>query len=167
MKTSQKKLFRRFLAATLLIGGPFQLAAPLLAQTAPRPTTANTTISNTATATYDDADANTPLFNATSNTVTITVAEVAGITITGAGAVDADGGSLQPNDVINFDYTLTNVGYDATRFAIPNTASVTGPGTVTSVQYTLDGTNYIPVPANFITGSVIGGGTFQVQGKRI
>lgn len=102
MKKSRKNpLFRRILAATLLVGGAFQLAVPVLAQTAPS-TAANTSISNRVTATYDNADATTPTFNATSNTVTITVAEVAGITITGT-AVDVNGGTLQPNDVINME----------------------------------------------------------------
>lgn len=72
----------------------------------------------------------------------ITVAEVAGIFITSAGTpVDTNGGTLQPNDTVNFDYTLTNIGNDATRFIIPNTASVTDPGAVTAVQY-FDGSNY-------------------------
>lgn len=94
MKNSRNQLFRRILTATLLAGGTFQLAAPVLAAG----TTAGTSISNTATATYDDADPTTPTFNTTSNTVTITVAEVGGLSVTGAATTDTNGGTVLPGD---------------------------------------------------------------------
>ena len=80
----RKNLYRQLLTAALLVGGTFQIASSALAQTAatPTPTSANTSISNTATATYNDAGNPTgPALNSTSNTVTITVAEIAGLYI--------------------------------------------------------------------------------------
>jgi hypothetical protein len=169
MKNSRKnQLFRRLLAATLLLGGTFQLAAPVLAQTVPptqpgQDTTAGKVIRNTATGTYEDPNQPGQTINTTSNTVTITVAEVAGITVTGSSVVDANGGTLQPNDNIQYNFTVTNVGNDATRFFIPNTAAVSGPGTLQAVQYSTDGT-YTDVPADGLTtGSINPGGTFSVR----
>lgn len=78
MKQKQSRLYRTVVATALLANGIFQFIAPVLADG----TTAGTTISNTATATYEDPNVpNTPI-NSTSNTVTVTVAEVAGITVT-------------------------------------------------------------------------------------
>lgn len=51
MKKPRKNLYRQLLTTALLIGGTFQIASSVLAQTAPTPTSANTAISNTATAT--------------------------------------------------------------------------------------------------------------------
>ena len=93
--------------------------APVLAQLAPG-TQAGTSISNTATATYEDDDGNS--FDASSNTVTVTVAEVAGIEITASGTTNNDDnndGNLNNGDTVDFDFTVTNVGNDPTRFRIP------------------------------------------------
>lgn len=131
MKSRQKNsLFHRVLVSTLLLGGTFQLAAPVLAAG----TTAGTSISNTATATYDDADPTTPTFNTTSNTVTITVAEVGGLSVTGAATTDTNGGTVLPGDTINYDYLITNVGNDPTQVFIPGAATVTGPGAAGTIQ---------------------------------
>ncbi|MGA7953549.1 MAG: hypothetical protein WCA07_08510 [Gloeobacterales cyanobacterium] len=93
-------------------------------------TAAGTTISNTATATYSD-NAGTPQPPATSNTVTVTVAEVAGITVTAAGVTPAIAGPITPGSIVYYDYVVTNIGNDNTRFTIPNLATVTsGPGSV-------------------------------------
>lgn len=136
MKTSRKsQLFRRLLAASLLVGGTFNLAAPVLAAG----TTAGTPITNTASGTYEDSNAPGVPINTTSNTVTITVAEVAGISLTQAAApADVNGGSIQPGDVVNYDFLITNTGNDATRFFIPDTATVTG-ATQRTIQYSTDG----------------------------
>ncbi len=89
MKKPRKNPYRQLLTAALLVGGTFQIASSALAQTAPTPTSANTAISNTATATYNDAGNPTgPALSSTSNTVTITVAEIAGLYINTAGVVD-------------------------------------------------------------------------------
>lgn len=136
---SEKSLsqYSRPLIASLLIsGGLLQLAAPVLAEGTP----AGTTISNTATASYEDpSDPNKPL-NAVSNTVEVKVAEVAGITVVadtftlvkGAGN---SGTAAEANDTVNFDFTVTNVGNDPSKLRIPGTAASTGASTVSQVQY--------------------------------
>src|SRR3712207_3028135 len=52
-------------------------------------TAAGTSISNTATATYNDPNNPGQTLNATSNTVSITIAEVAGITVTPSAVSDS------------------------------------------------------------------------------
>lgn len=96
------------------MGGTFNLAAPVLAVG----TNAGTGISNTATATYEDPN-NPGTINATSNTVTITVAEVAGITAVPIGVNDPNGGSVSPGDTLEYNFRLTNVGNAATNIFIP------------------------------------------------
>ncbi len=102
---------RHLLAATLLLSGAVYFARPAWADTP-----AGTTISNTATATFIDSGTNST-YNATSNTVTVVVAEVPGITIT-AGTPS----NTTPNagDLIYVDFVVTNTGNDPTKFFIPN-----------------------------------------------
>ena len=76
MNGKTSSVFQRLLAATLLVSGLGAIAAPAFADG----TAAGTSIDNTATATYDNPDAPGTPFNATSNTVRVTVAEVAGVT---------------------------------------------------------------------------------------
>ncbi|MGB3653867.1 MAG: hypothetical protein WBA41_22005 [Rivularia sp. (in: cyanobacteria)] len=128
----QGQVYRSLVASALVANGVFQFVAPVLAQTA-----AGGTISNTATATYeDDDDPNTPPINATSNTVTVTVAEVAGITVEGVEIPFKDGGDNNSDDNYNatdefyFVYDVTNVGNDPTKFKIPDAPEVNGPGTL-------------------------------------
>ena len=149
------------LATTLLVGSALSLPTATLAAG----TSAGTTISNTATATYEDPNAPGATINATSNTVTVTVAEVAGITATPLAINDVNGGTVLPNDVLNYDYRLTNVGNDPTRFFIPGSAVVTGPGTAGTVQYSLDGgTTFSPVPvAGLTTASIPAGSSVIVR----
>ncbi len=79
MKKPRKNSYRQLLTAALLVGGTFQIASSALAQTAPTPTSANTAISNTATATYNDAGNPTgPALSSTSNTVTIPLLSLSG-----------------------------------------------------------------------------------------
>lgn len=143
MKNYRKNPYRQLLTAALLFGGTFQIASSVLAQTAPTPTSASTSISNTATATYSDAGNPTgPALTSTSNTVSITVAEIAGLYINTAGVVDGTTGTsgIQANDTIFFDFDVTNVGNDPTRIVIPNLARIAGSGTVSgSLQYQLPG----------------------------
>jgi hypothetical protein len=130
MNGKTSSVFQRLLAATLLVSGLGAIAAPAFADG----TAAGTSIDNTATATYDDpANPNTP-FNSTSNTVKVTVAEVAGVTVTPLSTIDVNGGTVLPSDVVNYEYKVTNVGNDTTGFYIPGTPVVTGPGTATAVQ---------------------------------
>lgn len=90
----KSNIYRSLIAATLVVNGIFQFVAPVLAEG----TSAGTSISNTATATYEDPNNPGTTINTTSNTVVVTVAEVAGITVTGAGTTlqnDVDGDSTQ------------------------------------------------------------------------
>lgn len=162
MKRKTSLICQHLLAATLLVGGLNALVAPAFADG----TAAGTSIDNTATATYDNPDDPTKPFNATSNTVKVTVAEVAGVTVTPLSTIDVNGGSVLPNDVVNYEYKITNVGNDTTEFYIPGTATVTGPGTAAPVQITgyikPDGTRVnfpspITVPANTAKTSAIPG----------
>lgn len=63
-------------------------------------------------------DANNPgtASTSSSNTVTITVAEIAGLYINTAGVVDNTPATtgIQANDTILFDFDVTNVGNDPT-----------------------------------------------------
>jgi hypothetical protein len=122
MKNSRKgRLYRQLLTATLLIGGTFNLVAPAIAAG----TAAGTNISNTATGTYlDPSDTtNTPI-NTTSNTVTITVAEVAGIDV----SANSQPSNASPGGNLTYDYKITNSGNDPTKFVLPTKATLSGSG---------------------------------------
>jgi hypothetical protein len=156
---NRQHFYRPLLVATLAIGGFLQFVTPLLADGTP----AGTAIRNTATATYEDPNQPGTPINATSNTVTVTVAEVAGITVTPLATTDVNGGTVLPNDVINYDFKITNVGNDPTLFFIPNSAAVSGPGTQQTasgqplVQITgyiaPDGTTTAVAPINVTSGA--------------
>ncbi len=162
MNGKTSSVFQRLLAATLLVSGITALAAPAFADG----TAAGTSIDNTATATYDNPDDPTKPFNATSNTVKVTVAEVAGITVTPLSTIDVNGGNVLPNDIVNYEFKVTNVGNDTTEFFIPGTPTVAGPGAATVVQITgyikPDGTRVdfptaVAVPAGTTKTSAIPG----------
>ncbi|OYD93792.1 hypothetical protein CDG76_17610 [Nostoc sp. 'Peltigera membranacea cyanobiont' 210A] len=167
----QRKLYQFLVATSLLTGSFFQFLAPVLADG----TTAGTSISNTATATYEDPNSPGTTINATSNTVVVTVAEVAGITVTGSGVTDNNGGNVAVGDLLIYTYSLTNVGNDPTKFHIPNQATTTGPGTVSgtlpnggtvnNLQYSTDGgQTWINVPQGGVdTPSVPVNGTVLVR----
>lgn len=108
--------------AALLAGGLFQPLFPAFAAG----TDAGEQISNTATATYSDEPNSTdPPINATSNTVTVTVAEVAGLTAVPAGFADLDGGAVEAGDTLQFDFNVTNIGNDATNVFFPGEDNLT------------------------------------------
>ncbi|MDM9581446.1 hypothetical protein [Nostoc sp. GT001] len=171
----QHKLYQFLVATALLTGSLFQFLAPVLADG----TTAGTSISNTATATYEDPSSPGTTINATSNTVVVTVAEVAGITVSASGVTDATSSptntTVQVGDLLIYTYTLTNVGNDPTQFRIPNLATTTGPGTVSgtlpnggvanSLQYSIDGgQNWQNITSTEVfTPSVSPGGTVLVR----
>lgn len=110
------KLYRSLVTTLLIANGIFQLIVPALAEG----TKAGESISNTATATYEDPlDPGTKI-NTTSNTVVVTVAEVAGITVTASGVTDCTPATpVSVGDTVNYTYTITNVGNDATKFRVP------------------------------------------------
>jgi hypothetical protein len=149
---------RQIIAASLLVGGALQVAAPVFAEG----TTAGTTISNTANATYNDPDGNT--INSTSNKVDIKVAEVAGIDVSSNNTPT----SAAPLGTINYDFVVTNTGNDPTKLVLPGTASLTGPGTVTQVIYSTDptfatSTDITSTTAQTTTSSVAADGKLYVR----
>jgi uncharacterized repeat protein (TIGR01451 family) len=124
------------------------------------------TIDNRATGSFIDTATDNPV-EIFSNTVTVTVVEVAGITIVAQTPIEAtpaqagtNAGTYQSivgihtGDLVYFDFVLTNVGNDPTAFFIPAApASVTG-GTFNSTNVPLQiiavdpdgtGTGYSPI----------------------
>ncbi|MBE9216010.1 hypothetical protein IQ247_25670 [Plectonema cf. radiosum LEGE 06105] len=146
---SQKKNFvkkgqfyRSLVATALIANGAFQFVTPVLAEGS----AGGQPIDNTATATYEDPNNPGETINTTSNTVTVTVAEVAGITVTPANTEFQDGGDIGGDTKINvgdklyYNYTVTNVGNDPTKFRIPDQPTVTGPATLDgAVEISYDG----------------------------
>jgi hypothetical protein len=162
MKTITRLPYRSLLAVMLAASGLISLVLPVLADG----TVAGTSISNTANATYEDPNAPGTTIDSTSNTVTVTVAEVAGLTVTASGVTDVNGGQVQVGDQLKYTYTLTNVGNDPTKFRVPNLATVTGPATVAgNLEISQDGgTTWTPISGTeLITGSIAPGGSVLVR----
>jgi hypothetical protein len=129
------RVYRSLVVTALLANGIFQFIAPVLAEG----TTAGQSISNTATATYEDPNNPGTTINSTSNTVTVTVAEVAGITVTASGITDSTSATpISVGDTLYYNYTVTNVGNDPTKFRVPNLARVTGPATADNLEYSIE-----------------------------
>ena len=127
------------LVTAFLASNIFQAVAPVLAEG----TAGGTSINNTATSTYEDPNNPGTTINATSNTVTVTVAKVAGVTVTGSGVTDKTnpGGQVKDGDQLYYTYTVTNVGNNPGKFRVPNLVTVTGPGTAGTVQINYDDSN--------------------------
>ena len=142
-----KRLYRPMAVAALLSAGVLQPLLPVLALG----TASGQGISNTATATYTD-DNNNP-FNATSNTVTITVAPVAGLTVKGTGITDTNGGALEAGDAVTYNFDVTNIGNTPEDIFIPGTPTTTGLTNIV-VSYSINGGAAINVPAG---GAVVPG----------
>lgn len=156
MKSHLRWTSRQLLATTLLVSGVLPLAMPVLADG----TAAGTQISNTATAKYEDPTNPGVQIDATSNRVDVTVAEVAGVTVTPLAITDTNGGTVLPSDTVNYDYRITNVGNDPTQLFIPGSATVTGPGTAGTLQISTNGgTSFTDVPAAGLTTSSIPAGS--------
>ncbi|MDJ0703496.1 MAG: hypothetical protein QNJ46_09470 [Leptolyngbyaceae cyanobacterium MO_188.B28] len=113
------KRYRPLIATALAVGGTLHMVGAVLADG----TAARQSISNTATATYEDENSNT--INATSNTVTVTVGEVPGLTVVPAGIDDLDGGSVEAGDEVHFDFDVTNVGNYNTDIFVPDIDNLT------------------------------------------
>ena len=158
--------YSRSLVATLLMGtGLLQLVPPVIAQTVPLPA-ANSEISNTATATYTDpADTtNTPI-NTVSNTVTVTVAKIAGIVVkevnfTQPNTTDA----FKPGETVYSNFEVTNTGNDGVQFKISKLADVSTNVTFTKVQYNT-GTVTAPVWTDVTDVNGTNSPTIAVNGK--
>jgi len=113
------KAHKPLLAAALAVAGVFHMVGAVIAEG----TEAGTAITNTATATYDDGSGGPPI-NATSNTVTINVAEVAGITAVPSGFDDVNGGAIEGTDTLVYEFTVTNVGNEESDVSIPAIADI-------------------------------------------
>jgi uncharacterized repeat protein (TIGR01451 family) len=136
VKFSQLR-YRSLLIASLMVGGNL-LAANMVFAASPTP---GTVIQNQATGSYTDtSDGSTK--NVESDIVTVTVAEVAGITITPASIPTATAGS-----VANFDFTIANVGNDPTKFFLPTAPSSVVGGTAGTLQVV----GYIPAGGAQVT----------------
>jgi hypothetical protein len=115
-------------------------------------TPAGTTINNSATATYVDATLPGAPLSTTSNIVTITVAEISGITVVpqtpvGASGGVPTGGVIVPGGQVDFDFTVRNVGNNPDGFSIPNSAIIGGTAGATLVgplQISYDGITFFP-----------------------
>lgn len=123
-------------------------------------TPAGSSIPNTANATYTDPlTPGTPL-TTTSNTITIRVGEVAGITVVPLAVGAVGGGVIVPGGAVNFDFTLRNTGNWPNYISIPNTATLTGTAGATisgSLQISYDGVTFVPLTA--AAGTVTGSGS--------
>jgi uncharacterized repeat protein (TIGR01451 family) len=107
-------------------------------------TLANTQINNQATATYQSG---TNTLNAVSNTVSVVVSPIAGVTVVNDKIVDLDGNAVEAGDVVSYYFTVTNVGNFNNVIRIPTAVDVTnldanGDGTPdTTIDVT--GTTYL------------------------
>lgn len=136
-----KRLYRPLIVTALVFGGSFNLITAVLADG----TSAGQTISNTATATYTDPDDK--ILTTTSNTVEVTVAEVAGITITNTdirNTLESDGSpgdsQFEPGDTLVYEFEIRNVGNDATALSLTDVVGSSGPiENILSVSYDSDG----------------------------
>ncbi|MEM6868523.1 MAG: hypothetical protein AAF528_09105, partial [Cyanobacteria bacterium P01_C01_bin.121] len=177
-KTQKKKSFRwmaykPLLATTLAFAGVFNMMSVVLAAGTP----AGTGIENTATATYNDGTNN---FDAISNTVTVNVAEVAGLTVGIAGNNDVNSGSVVNGDTITFDYLVTNTGNASTFVYLPGANDITvtngnilrvdvvDPGIATQTSDSTDPTVAIPptiagIPAAGSSTEDLGAGGANLQ----
>lgn len=118
--------------------------SPLLAQSAPPGL-----IENTATGSFvDELDATNTAILIQSNKVFVTVIEVAGITISdpiiteptatiiGATAAPFQGiGGINQDDILYFDFEITNIGNDPTQFFIPGSPFAVTNGTFDRTLY--------------------------------
>ncbi|HEX8720490.1 MAG TPA: hypothetical protein VF736_07670 [Pyrinomonadaceae bacterium] len=132
-KTPPRTLLR---AAVLALAAVCLSAAPALGQA----TGGGTSISNTASASYSDGSTT---YTVNSNPVTVTVANVAGLTITPDGTSAPTVVAGQTN--VDFTFTVTNSGNYATQVFFPASGGgifTTGPVTVTGAVIDLTGNGY-------------------------
>ncbi|AOY83212.1 hypothetical protein BJP36_28115 [Moorena producens JHB] len=150
------KLRRRYLrplvSASLILGSLFQLAVPVFADG----TTAGVDIINQSEATYEDPNNPEVPINATSNTVIVQVAEVAGLLVQPDGVNDVNLGSIATGDTLEFDFVITNIGNEETNIAIPGLDNITTTGldpatTTVAADLDGDGTFETPIPTTGFT----------------
>jgi uncharacterized repeat protein (TIGR01451 family) len=144
LSTSKLQQYRCLLMSALFIGGQgWMWSRPSLAASV-------VVIENQATGSYlNESTEIQTTQTVVSDTVTLTVSEVAGITITSGGII----GSTGLGGLAYFDFILTNVGNDPTQFFIPGSPSAISGGTqsgnIKIISYDADGTGAAtPVPLN-------------------
>ncbi|MEM6351793.1 MAG: hypothetical protein AAF766_13625 [Cyanobacteria bacterium P01_D01_bin.14] len=157
---THRRFYKPLLATALAVGGVFNMVGMVLAEG----TAAGTQITNTATATYRDPDGNPQ--TATSNTVVVEVAEIAGITVvnTSADKKTPDGNPAGPGDQLEYVFDITNVGNDETDISLPATAAFTGPvDSVVAIELIDPATGArTPITSRTDFENLAPGGTIQV-----
>jgi hypothetical protein len=128
-QNAKKNLSRQMAVVALLSAGILHPMLPVLALG----TAGGTDIKNTATATFDNPNGGTT--TVTSNEVTIKVAEVAGVAVANAGFTDVNGSSVTTDDILYYDFKITNTGNDSTAFYLP-APNISG-GSIVSNGYTI------------------------------
>jgi hypothetical protein len=110
------------------------------------------TITNQAEGSYQDPIEPTRPFKVYSDQITITLQEIAGVTITPAGITrqdgSLDGGAVSAavkDDILFYSFDIQNIGNDTTQFQVPNLAQVGAIGAFQKVQY-FTGTVWNDVP---------------------
>ena len=134
-------------------------------------TAAGTTIDNTAYGSFSSpADPATEI-PIESNTVTLTIAEIAGIDVTAQLAEEAPSGVpnagpsqgdnvISSDDVVYFTYRITNTGNDQTQFFLPDSPAnvvngsfdLAATGPIEIINYSSDGVTVTPVSATVPAG---------------
>ena len=138
------------------------IACVFLTQAQAQQTAGGTQINNQASASYSDGNGNN--FNTVSNTVTITVANVSGLTITPDDGTNSTVVAGQQN--VDFVFRVTNTGNfsDQVRFlASGQSIRVVGPGTVQSAVILGPNTDIFTNGADVLSASIAQNGFIDVR----
>jgi uncharacterized repeat protein (TIGR01451 family) len=150
---TRKHIYRTAIVSALLLGGSCLMNLSSLAAS-PAP---GTSIDNQATGSFVDDGASTPTtITVQSDIVTLTVGEVAGITVTVNGVT----GTPNPGVTVYYSFVITNVGNDPTQFFIPSLGNLTGnatqPSNIEITGYNLTGTTPVSIATPIVVPT--GGG---------